>query len=57
MAIDLTNLAGLLVWGPIAVIAWGAALAAGRWLASVEVPDSTPGRRAAPGSGTPRARH
>jgi hypothetical protein len=57
MAIDLTDLAGLLVWGAIAVIAWCAALAVGRWLASVEVPDSAPRPRAAPGSGTPRATH
>jgi hypothetical protein len=57
MVIDLTDLAGLLVWGPIAVIAWGAALAVGRWLASVEVPEATPKPRAAPGSGAPRTTH
>ena len=57
MEFNLTDLAGLLIWGPIAVIAWGAALAVGRWLASVEVLDATPRPRASRGSGTPRTTH
>lgn len=38
----LNDVAGLVYWGPVAAIVWGAALAAGRWLASVEVRDPAP---------------
>lgn len=44
MEINLNDVAGLVFWGPVAVIAWGAALAAGRWLASVDVRDAAPAR-------------
>jgi hypothetical protein len=45
MATILNHVADLFFWGSIAVISWGAALAVGHWLASVEVRDPPPARR------------